>query len=1652
MTDITAVEAQSIHVDPIRENLPGWFAQSSLRRKQELAGYALDVPDFYLGASDVSKQKLMTAYADAWSALNTVDRVFEGVKDCAGFCEPLLVKAIKDEFNLELNVNTTFFARKVYYVNPLSERNDFGGAFNFATNTGGAPSYFYQGVTLLEAALANFDVDEAKSGACTDCRLLTRFDFHDAASEILPTEFAVKQLSLGVEAHRFASLCRTLDLGKQYQAHVTAELASIDASGSRALGTLVNHQKAQLQASALIARERGHIREDTLQMLGRLIAGEQGITWRGAAISCYHPRIEFYTVAQVLLILVGSAPIEHCLVYIPGDPDKPLAEYTSIWQIADDFAYRLLSSSYRVFFSQFIGIEQQHGFFAALKQQLDPTDRFNATAEWRVDSRAGLHRPRVNIARIPAYWPHCAQQKLDLIRSNAKALAVSTDSKDTKARRDWLQAVGSAALEVFNLASFVVPGLGVLMMAVGAVQMLYEAGVSVAAMDRGETRAMWEHISGLALNLAFAVTGHAVIPALRESDYVKGWVQVVSPQGKGRLIKPDWSRHQQALALPQAVRPDSLGLYAHDGKQFLSAPGGTYYEMLANGDEYRINHPTDPHAYKPRSRHNGAGAWVHEFEQPQQWDRLTLMRRIGYAVDGLSDEQLEQVRQISGISDDQLRRIYIDLSAPPPLLSETLRRFQINRRYSEFYDQMCSDDPQVYGRANIDLQLELLTHSEIWPPSRGLTVTGGPRGATVRQAPPGSEARAQVAISGQRLRDGALLETVVAELDDDELKILLGEDTQEARLRDSINRGERLVAEAPANSGYKSLLNFARQDLAELLQRPRDLPATLQRLRLRLALVAGLRRKELLNWTASNDDAAGQWLQAAFPDLPVSAVNHLLAEADDVQLEQLSATRRPPLKLSQEAREYLDAFRLQRAYEGMYLDEPVKEDTVRLSMHTLAGLPGWSGGMCFELRDLSYTGPLLDRVGDAKSATRRGWVKHADGTVGNQAYPFSAQRFYDSVFEWLPRPEREVMIYPLENTWRSLRDVLRRRAPDPKTVRETLNMPAEREDSVSSMGQAPDSRVPEPASRRALQCQHEARTLYPESTLAQIEEYLNTLGQSDAFMLKEIRRRRAQFQRLDAELTQWAATAANRQTAAQRIRACFQRRSPRVTSNNAEFVGYKLDLSDLLVGQLPTLPIEMPHVSSLVLRNMRLSDDAGTFLSSFPALRHLVLTGNRLTRLPSVIGSMTGLTQLIVESNQLQLTAQSVAQLAGLIHMRALLLAGNPLGEVPDVSGMTRLNQLGLADCGLTQMPTGALELPFLRRLDLHGNRLEAVPELLFERHEGQNRETNLHANPWSQAAQDRMEAYRLRTGIAFLDRAGPMHVRLEVALQAWLAEIPASEREQCTRLWNDLREAPGAAAFFRVMADMTRSATFKLAPARPGLAEWVWQLLDDAASDQALREQLFVDADAPGTCVDQRTDVLFKLGMRALVHKAERQAGTLRVEASLVELGRGCFRLTALDRLVKADIRARGPDFDEDIEVDLVYRTSLADRLKLPCQPRVLAFGNLHPVAPQAISQAGNTVLAEEARPGALATFLVDQSFWEEHLRKLYAGQIDRQFLESSNELHAQMAGLDDLELDADSLAERREALGERWKLEEKRALVAVTEQILTRYPVVQA
>jgi hypothetical protein len=127
-------------------------------------------------------------------------------------------------------------------------------------------------------------------------------------------------------------------------------------------------------------------------------------------------------------------------------------------------------------------------------------------------------------------------------------------------------------------------------------------------------------------------------------------------------------------------------LYQHQGKQLLRLED-KLYAVKQDGGRFQIEHPERADAWSPPLRHNHHGAWQTVLDEPLTWDRDTVMRRIGHHVESLSTAERELILRISGFHDNVLRETHVEHQRPPSLLTDTLKRFKIDRDIQALLEQ-----------------------------------------------------------------------------------------------------------------------------------------------------------------------------------------------------------------------------------------------------------------------------------------------------------------------------------------------------------------------------------------------------------------------------------------------------------------------------------------------------------------------------------------------------------------------------------------------------------------------------------------------------------------------------------------------------------------------------------------------------------------------------------------------------------------------------------------------------------------------------------------------------------------------------------------------------------------------------------------------------
>ena len=1561
------------------------------------------------------------AHDRSWEVQNDRDKTLGRLQEVDVFARSLLSEALKNQYNIVLDVHTT-------YLRLYCPKGQVGG-FDVRT------------LSLLEAALHNFEIIETRAG------------YFDAASAFITRpspsgQFDILPIKHQLSIEAFAALCRELDIGAQYQAYLKEFMGFANPVARAVLQARIQaSDKAALHAASVLALMKKDIDHPTHQLLLSLIGGKPVPTLHGKRMHCYELAMMDAELTGIVLIAADlelSRHTEQVIVYVPHDPEHPVKQYPSTAQFVAELTCQLRVPEYQRFFSRFVPQQQRGTFFAHLNQMLSSVRWHTQTAldqipPWREEP---LENPNLRMVctRISVdFWSHDFQQKLNKILNDARAIAVSTDDEDLKsrwARWDSLQKVAAAVLEV---AAFVatpfVPLLGEAMLAYTAFQLLDETFEGIVEWSEGQRIEAAGHLIGVAesiVQLGIFAEGGAVAGALlphKPSLFVEGLKVVETGNGQSRLWHPDLARYEQPRILGENARPEANGLYKHQGQDVLALDGKHFVVRQEPGlDRYRIQHPTRADAYAPRLAHNGLGAWSHEAERPLAWQGATLMRRLGHSVETFTDQTLEQIRVVSGIEEDVLRKLHVEHERPPAMLVETIKRFRAEQDVQIFITQMSSHDPRVYGKADLRTQLELLTRHGDWPRARAVQLLDSQGKVHWQYEPEPSGSLLQIH-EGRPGHDD-LAKTLLTILEEQEIKVLLHEEfgagpialeVRASRLRALVAR----LAETKKAERVEARYAFG-EDLAE-----------------------------------ANVSPYVQLLGDDFAQLPRTVMEELLVNASPAELQQLSDDGHVPLRLRQAARAARLEIRVARAYEGLYLESSENLDTARLTLHSLETLTGWTGDVRIEMRGISFGGPLLDSIGPVEALVRKVLVLTDEG--GFQSYDdegnslHGVDDIYTSILQALPDSERRalgheigqgrqlkkaVQLAPLSrDAFRNvvLEHPIRKPAYDPAVMRLRGGMQGYEAMAIEQSG------TPGPSER--------FKVLYPGTTTHGFAEFMQSFA-SEAQALASIRGRELEFEGLSKRLDDWAAIERgdvmpmdqryHKGRFAKAIKQCWQ------AGGQALPEGYALDLNFHWTGDfledLPALNADFGHVTSLQFRHVALHTDISGFLQHFPNLKVLDLSHNLLIRPPRLREHLSRLQVLDLSNNQLRLTPESTADVGGLTRLETLRLSNNPaLTLLPDVSRMPELGMLDLQQTGVSDWPPGlfALTRPRSFELNLEDNPINRIPQVTPGSEQARLiARTRLSRNELADENRRQFQDYMRSVGY---DPARSYPPKGEETSEYWLEGVVGQQRTVRQKTWDELEKEPEAQGFFEVLEQLTESADYVDEARRPGLADRVWRTLDAASENTPLREALFRMAINPDSCADAGAQIFNEMGSKVLVHEAYRASTPDEIEAGLLTLAKGKSRLDQVNEIARATIQRRlqaGESFqalDEDgevtgtideVEVYLAFQTGLAQRLELPWQSQGMLFREMAEVDDAAIDQAYQSVLALEAGDG-LVNRIIDQSFWRKYLK----GRYPRDFKQNSalyNEksealLEQQLAGSisqQEYEQEMTELADARKAL----------------------------
>ncbi|WP_223447668.1 dermonecrotic toxin domain-containing protein [Pseudomonas sp. BF-R-19] len=1679
--DGVSIDSHGIHYRRANDVIPGAIKNAPLARLKTLLALKPQMPEWYSGAREIDRQYLKQLMDERWRLQDVMDQTQGDLKHgINAFAEPLLKKALQSKFNT------------VEDFNELSVQLEVPSTIIFGIDTGASR---VRQSTLLEAALHNFEEDETAHGVLRSSSGIYRKDSRGSLS-----------LEPAITLPAFAALCRSLDIGGQYQRHIKSVLLPDTPQAQRTLQQdSVASEKVAFHVAALIARLKGDISDHAYGKLRQIREGQADVTLYNQPLHGYRLSLMGFRLTGIVLFSAVSEPSKikqlideltpeslrfwsewserlpvlpekayeqfkllqaflangsqgvseellrrgdihqqtrlsgPLIAYVPDDPDHPVKEYPSLTAFMKELLGQLRNTDYQAFFSRFVAQKDKGQFFARVNERLKTftwheREPLDMGPWWRETAVENPDAEPITNQMTGDLWVALFLQRRDKAIADARLIAVPTDDEDANARFKRLTSYLSIGWNLFNFAAMLVPGLGEAMLGIMVAQMLAEVAEGVEDWSKGDKDQASAYFNGVLINfaqLALMGAGHVLpgtgVTPIKVSPFVEG-LKPVEVGGKERLWNPDLGPYEQSIALPDGAKASDTGLYRHQGRDLLRRDDKCYaVRQDPDTGRHRLQHPTRADAYQPLLEHNGAGSWKTELDQPLEWDKGQILRRLGASVDGFSDETLEQILTASGVHENVLRRLHVEQETPPALLADTLKRFKAHADA-----QACAEQILVnrIGEEWADYAVRSMTEMGGWPGDKAIEVFQGPglTGATIKDGFAQASPANTLQMTWTDLLAGALPERVVGFLDEQALRELLDEWLS----GDAQKRTEALREQWAAQMGQR------KRQLFDLLYSRRT----------------------------RSDDPLVNLLKEDFAEISISQAQELLGEAHPSDVQHLSEKKRVPLRLAEHARKAAEQLRMTRAYEGLYLDALHSADTARLELHSLAVLPGWPADLRLEVREYSFGGALTDSLGPIDAPIRKVLILDEDGKYqardDRDQHLHGADNMYAAVLHALPDSQRKTLDFGINEAAR-LEQTIKAHPLDRQVFEPILRDNPTYKPTYDPTGM----RLRGGMRGYARQAPHgmglrrRAHALYPDFTSEQVETLLAQFSQGEGTVHERLAVLEAEFNQLNRTLQRWMSSPleSSRFTPAgvaqwqarnqvyKALRQCWQRTGPEGIEAAGVLRPQTLTFDNIptlsrLLDTLPKLEANFDHVTALSLRNCRLGSEHLSLLDSFHEVRYLNLQDNLLSALPQAVKDMRHLTHLFLDGNNIELDAVAVERLKNLTRMTSLRLRGNPLKLIPNISRMPHLQVLLLGETGLDSWPVGLFSQSRPRSiyLDLSGNPISRIPEVApgSFRAELLARTVINRGSRW--ISSENLEILKSYIESVGMDPERPYPPRGVLDSSEWASGMSERQWQVKQEVWNAVEDEFDSVPFFNEIRKLTQSADFKAGETyQTELTTKIWRMLEAMARDSELRIKLFNEAATPTECVDGGTQLFNAMGVQVLVHEAYALERADLIETQLLELALGKSRLDELGaiarqrvsaRLVKGE-RFRRYDADgevtgtiDEVEVHLAYMTDLAERLDLPWQARGMQFRSIAEVSKEMIEAAFQRIKALE-EGDLLIDRIFEQPLWKTWLESTYREEL--------NGLKRRIDATIDLQ---DALQRRAE--GTRLTTEEKTAVEA--------------
>lgn len=1664
-------EVQHPHQNFIEQQLPAWFKDASPTLRETL------------------RQTMLQ-----WHTAQTeISPVFASIQSIEQFAEPLLKTALTAHGWGTINLRTHGFKQ----VRLLSN------AVLFLAN---------QQASLVDS-LAKLILPESLIPTSLEINLISSTSHHDVMQAALQNFEHAETVKGGFdpgttlynvqsngfvnlpeyEPEKFARICRDLNLGEQYQSHLDSIFTPVEKDyevtdqRSKAFQlkvAFIQNKRLEFTAELHVAFMKRHVAVENYNFILAELLNNQ-LAWHNRRN--VHSTLEIMGFEVPGMIIwwpekLQASQLQRCIVYLPQAPKQAFYEFATIDQFKIDLRELLRQREFSDYFVKLVPLRYRAEFIRRIDLKKAAWDSLLLRRPPIINAPAIFGESKL-IAQLGDPFEKAWQLQLSQIKDDARLLAVPTADEDSQSRLARQAAFWNAGLSALTLAMGFVPVVGEMMLLFGVVQLGVDIYDGIEAWERNDKVAALEHLFDVAQNLTM-VAAPGAAKSLNSSPVVNRLTQITLGTGQKRLWKPDLKLYERRPEILSGLKPDANGLYQLKGVHYLELEKKVYQVRgEVSSGRMSIEPVLKPDAYSPILRHSGSGAWTHEFDAPMQWSRLQLFRRLGPDTQLFSDAMAEHILSLSGTSEAQLRKMYVDILPRPALLADSIKRMRLSEQVESFSSQM---QQGLHGKADLAaMQLELLPRLPGWPDDQGLRVVDLQRGTFKDLGVSPERVRARTEITQARIDKGELLMATLESLTGTQIQTLLEELV--------IGTKDQALALA------RKLGNLAQSTKRELVARLYTANESLD---------PGLRN-----------------IRLQFPGLPVGVLEELASHLSQDELTGLTYLARLPLRAGEEARRYAQELRLNRAFEGILCEALSNTDSQTLAWHTMPQLAGWPKKVTISVRNHLNNEQLSVIEGETGSSRReifkKGELYEYSGASTGQ--PFTSPDLTACVYKSLTDNERKGLNGGAPLSYAAFMSNIATLATQQRSgSAKALGMQDIKPWFKSPMRLA-DGRVGYTLGGKAGRLSEATKApilkdlvqeLYPNMSEAQTGQFLRNLQLSPELVASELVARKAELDMLRKTLQEWEEASVwtypvrglrtlvpiqtKRAMSRVLIRA-WRRLSTEVSLEGV--AGYELNLNGWPVDALPSFEANFSHVLSLYLANTTCKVPA-VLLDKFTELRHLSLNTTQLTELPASIANMPELTHLNLRNNQIVLTPESVEVLSAMTKLKTLVLTGNPLGRSFSVQQMPDMQHLILRHTGLNTWPTGIQALNHLQTLDLRNNTISHIPEeMLTQAMASINRVTSLHDNPLTPDSVRRLNLYRDNQQNTLSMARGREHATRVQGIDHWADEPSAVQ----SSLWAALAREPGSADFFAVIEDLSTSSQF--ANARVDLTLRVWALLQAAHDSTELRSRLFGLAGHLGTCGDGIAMVFAELELDHLVFLAEHSAHS---EDAMLKLARGMFRIDMLNKHVLSIISARintihatqneyvqqlqelvdaaGTNLAprplaempaverqgvayrlgsaegirlaallspgsvqqqiarlDPLEIQMFYHVNLANSLELPARPTSMRFGNIANVSAAELESARQYVLDQEQMP-ALLESISGQEFWGDYLQKktpsAFTAVMDR-YQALLDEVYSQRATLS-----SDEYKRQSERVGNERKKAIAEVVTQLTKLVLEAHP----